>query len=89
MTHVGAAGAVLRGGAFPWMLDLDAFLAARCLMGMMIVFAITQEVLGGEKVHALPRRKILDAIAGVFLDGVAAGRGRRRPAGGRGPRRTS
>jgi hypothetical protein len=75
--------ALVRARAAGDVRDIDAFASARCLMGMMIAFALTQVVLGGDRIYPLPRRRIVEAISSVFLDGVAAGKeaGRGRQGG--------
>jgi AcrR family transcriptional regulator len=60
----------------------DPLVAARCLIGMLLVFVLSQKVLGGERVLPLTDRRILRTVASIFLDGIARrdGPGRSGPA---------
>lgn len=55
----------------------DALVAARCLIGMLLVFVLSQKVLGGERVLPLSDRRIVRTATAIFLDGMARGNGRR------------
>jgi AcrR family transcriptional regulator len=50
---------------------LDALVAARSLVGMVLVFALSQKVLGGDRVLPLSNRRIVRTVASIFLEGVA------------------
>jgi len=49
---------------------LDTFVAARALVGMLMIFLLTQEVFGGRALAAIPDDSITDTVAEVFLRGV-------------------
>jgi len=49
---------------------LDTFVAARALIGMLLVFFVSQEVLGGAEVLPIDNEAITNTIADVFLRGV-------------------
>jgi AcrR family transcriptional regulator len=61
----------------------DSLVAARGLIGMLLVFVLSQKVLGGERVLPLSDRRILRTVTSIFLDGIAPrhARGHPRPAG--------
>ena len=65
----GMAGGELR--------KVDDLVAARSLVGMVLVFALTQKVLGGERVLPLSSRRIVRTVTSIYLDGVARRNGRR------------
>jgi AcrR family transcriptional regulator len=52
--------------------SLDTFVAARALVGMLIVFLLTQEVLGGKALSPLSDETITDTVTDLFLHGVCA-----------------
>jgi AcrR family transcriptional regulator len=62
----------------------DSLVAARGLIGMLLVFVLSQKMLGGERVLPLSDRRILRTVTSIFLDGIAprGGRGQPRPSGG-------
>lgn len=69
---------------------VDPLVAARCLIGMLLVFVLSQKLLGGDRVLPLSDRRVLRTVTSVFLDGIArrdAKRGAR--ARGRGRRAAS
>ncbi len=55
---------------------VDPLVAARSLIGMLLVFILSQKVLGGERVLPLSDRRVLRTVTSIFLDGIA-----RHPAG--------
>jgi len=57
---------------------MDPYIAARCLSGMILAFAISQKLLGGDHVRPIPRKVIVRAVASVFLDGIGERPGARR-----------
>lgn len=69
---------------------VDPLVAARSLVGMLLVFVLSQKVLGGERVLPLSDRRIVRTVTSIFLDGIVRPDGRqpsRPPArahGGRG-----
>jgi AcrR family transcriptional regulator len=58
----GVAGGALR--------PLDTFVAARALVGMLLIFLLTQELFGGRDLAPLDDDSITDTVAEVFLRGV-------------------
>jgi AcrR family transcriptional regulator len=56
---------------------VDPLVAARSLIGMLLVFVLSQKVLGGERVLPLPERRIVRTVTSIFLDGIARPRGKR------------
>ncbi len=66
---------------------VDPLVAARCLIGMLLVFVLSQKLLGGERVLPLSDRRVLRTVTSIFLDGIARRGGKRAaPARGRGRR---
>jgi AcrR family transcriptional regulator len=49
---------------------LDPLVAARSLLGMVLVFFVSQEVLGGAELLPIPEERILATIAELFLRGA-------------------
>jgi AcrR family transcriptional regulator len=49
---------------------LDPVVAARSLLGMVLVFFVSQEVLGGAELLPIPEERILATIAELFLRGA-------------------
>lgn len=50
--------------------EIDTFVAARALVGMLLVFFVSQEVLGGADIHPIDNDAITKTVADVFLRGV-------------------
>jgi len=67
----------------------DSLVAARGLIGMLLVFVLSQRVLGGERVLPLSDRRILRTVTSIFLDGIAPRDGRGKPKPSRGNRKTA
>jgi AcrR family transcriptional regulator len=61
-------GFVARGVLRP----LDTFVAARALVGMLMVFVLSQHVFGGEEIRPIPDATIVDTVQELFLRGVLA-----------------
>jgi AcrR family transcriptional regulator len=81
------AAALEQGIAAGEIRALDPLVAARCLIGMVLVFVLSQKLLGGERVLPLSERRIVRTVTSIFLDGVARPTGRRGAAApGRGRR---
>ncbi len=57
---------------------VDPLVAARSLIGMLLVFILSQKLLGGERVLPLSDRRIVRTVTSIFLDGIARDHGRRR-----------
>ncbi|HEX2485632.1 MAG TPA: TetR/AcrR family transcriptional regulator [Myxococcota bacterium] len=51
---------------------LDAFVAARAFVGMLVIFLWTQEVLGGRELRPIDDRAITGTASALFLRGVLA-----------------
>ncbi len=51
---------------------LDTFVAARALVGMLMVFVLTQHVFGGEEVQPIPDEAITGTVQDLFLHGALA-----------------
>jgi AcrR family transcriptional regulator len=61
---------------------VDAFVAARSFVGMLMIFLWTQHVLGGDAIRPIDDRTIVETASAVFLRGVlapASARGGPRP----------
>jgi AcrR family transcriptional regulator len=52
---------------------LDPVVAARSLLGMVLTFFVSQELLGGAALHPLPEERILGTITELFLGGAGGG----------------
>ena len=52
--------------------ELDAFVAGRALVGMLVMFLWTQHVLGGAAIRPIGDRAIVDTVSALFLHGVLA-----------------
>jgi len=48
----------------------DTFVAGRALVGMLMVFVLTQHVFGGEHVHPIPDETITGTVTDLFLHGA-------------------
>lgn len=53
-----------------WLRPIDTFVAARALLGMLVVFLVSQNVLGGAQLRPIGDDAILDTIAELFLRGA-------------------
>jgi AcrR family transcriptional regulator len=52
---------------------IDPLVAARSLLGMVLTFFVSQEVLGGAALQPIAEERILGTITELFLGGVGAG----------------
>jgi len=81
------AAALEEGMAAGELRPVDPLVAARTLIGMLLVFVLSQKILGGERVLPLSDRRVVDTVTSIFLDGIvrrgAARRPRPRPRAGR------
>lgn len=61
--------------------DVDPLIAARAFAGMFQVFAVSQGLLGGQRIFPIPDGKIVRTVTDIFFRGLLAapGMGRRRP----------
>jgi AcrR family transcriptional regulator len=50
--------------------EIDTFVAARALLGMVLVFFMTQELFGGSEIRPIDSDAITSTVAEVFLHGV-------------------
>lgn len=50
--------------------QLDTLVAGRSLLGMVLVFFITQKLLGGAQLLPVPERNVVDTITELFLHGA-------------------
>ena len=65
--------------------EVDPIIAARAFVGMFQIFAVSQGLLGGQRVFPIPETKIVRTVTEIFLSGLLAsraGKPRRRPARG-------
>jgi AcrR family transcriptional regulator len=77
---------VLRAGiAAGELRHVDTLVAARAFIGMFMIFAISQALLGGQRILPLSDRRVVETVAEVFFQGVARPAARNadahRPAG--------
>ncbi len=70
------ASALAEGIAAGEIRPVDPLIAARSLIGMLLVFVLSQKMLGGERVLPLPDRRVVQTVTSIFLDGIARGTGR-------------
>ena len=73
------AAALQEGIAAGEIRPVDSLVAARSLVGMLLVFVLSQKMLGGERVLPLSDRRIVQTVTSIFLDGVARRDARRPP----------
>jgi len=57
---------------------VDTLVAARAFIGMFMIFAISQGLLGGQRILPLSHRRVVETVTEVFFQGLA------RPGGGDG-----
>jgi AcrR family transcriptional regulator len=50
--------------------DMDMFIAARSLVGMLMIFLFSQHVFGGQELHPLEDEAIVQTISDLFLHGI-------------------
>lgn len=77
------AAVLAQGMAAGELRRVDPLVAARSLVGMLLVFVLSQKVLGGERILPLSDRRVLRTVTSIFLDGIAPrdGHGHPRPSG--------
>ncbi len=49
---------------------MDAMIAGRALIGMFLVFAISQRLLGGEHIYPIADKAVVDTATQIFLNGL-------------------
>lgn len=52
--------------------EIDAILAARAFIGMFLIFAISQRLLGGERIYPIADRAVVATVTDIFLNGLLA-----------------
>lgn len=59
----------------------DPMIAARAFVGMFLVFAISQRLLGGERIYPIPDEAVVETVTDIYLNGLltAPAAGRRPP----------
>jgi len=62
--------------------EVDAMIAARTFVGMFLIFAVSQRLLGGERIYPIADDAVVKTVTGTFLNGLLA---RRPMVGGRAP----
>jgi AcrR family transcriptional regulator len=68
--------------------DVDPMIAARAFVGMFLVFAVSQRLLGGERIYPIADDAVVKTVTDVYLNGLLALRPShvgRRTQGGRRP----
>jgi len=50
--------------------DLDLFVAARALIGMIVIFVFTQQVFGGNELRPIADDAIVNTVGDIFLHGI-------------------
>ena len=53
--------------------EIDCIVAARALVGMLLILVVSQEVMGGRELLAIDDRAIIDTVTEVFLHGILGG----------------
>jgi len=71
----------IRSGEFR---DVDAMVAARAFIGMFLIFAVSQRLLGGERIYPIADDAVVTTVTDIFLNGL---RPRTAPDVGGRPRR--
>ncbi len=82
------AEVIRRGVATGEFRRVDPMIAARAFVGMFQVFAVSQGLLGGQRIFPVADAKVVRTVTQIFFHGMLASRGpapRKRPAR-RGPR---
>jgi AcrR family transcriptional regulator len=64
--------------------DVDPLIAARAFVGMFLIFAISQRLLGGERIYPIADEAVVRTVTDIFLNGLLA---RKAPDVGTRPRR--
>jgi len=52
--------------------QVDPLIAARAFVGMLQIFAISQGLLGGQRVYPMPESRILNTVTDLFFHGLLA-----------------
>jgi AcrR family transcriptional regulator len=88
------AAVLARGMAAGRFRELDPLVASRAFAGMFLVFAVSQGLLGGERVHPIPEATVVKTVTDLFLNGLMKSRASRgtaeaRRRGSKGKRRSA
>jgi AcrR family transcriptional regulator len=62
---------------------VDPMIAARAFVGMFQIFAVSQGLLGGQRIYPMPEAKVVRTVTDLFFQGLLA------PSGGASPGRSS
>jgi AcrR family transcriptional regulator len=54
--------------------DVDAMIAARAFVGMFLVFAISQRLLGGERIYPIADEAVVKTVVDIYLHGLLPSR---------------
>ena len=63
---------------------VDPVVASRAFAGMFLVFAVSQRLLGGERIYPIPESAIVRTVTDIFLNGLLKSREPRAEGAGRG-----
>jgi AcrR family transcriptional regulator len=61
--------AAIRSGEFR---EVDAMVAARAFIGMFLIFAVSQRLLGGERIYPIADHVVITTVTDIFLNGLLA-----------------
>lgn len=50
--------------------EVDAIIAARAFIGMFLIFAVSQRLLGGDRIYPIPDDAVVKTVADIFLNGL-------------------
>jgi AcrR family transcriptional regulator len=59
--------AAVRAGEFR---EVDAMIAARAFIGMFLIFAVSQRLLGGERIYPIADDAVVTTVTDIFLNGL-------------------
>lgn len=79
------AALIQRGIATGEFRNVDPLIAARAFVGMFQIFAVSQGLLGGQRIYPITEAQVVQAVTDLFFRGLLApckGEARRRPARG-------
>lgn len=62
-----AIRAAVQAGEFR---DVDAMIAARAFIGMFLIFAVSQKLLGGERIYPIADDAVVKTVTDIFLNGL-------------------
>lgn len=70
------AGLIREGIAAGEFRPVDPLIAARGFMGMFFSFAVSQGLLGGDRIRPFASHRVVEALTDIYLDGLAPRRAR-------------